>query len=221
MTAPAHALMAVPFVAALEAEARAALIAAARVVTLPAGARVFEAGQTASAFLIVMAGSVRVRLTAATGREIVLYRVAAGESCVLTTASLLDQEAYAAEALCETAVTAMALPKPEFRRLLAQSEGFRDHVLAAYSARVADLIVTIEETRFHRLDARLAEFILTRAADGPMTITHQDLAVELGTAREVISRTLKRLTVAGAVTSGRGTIAITDRLRLIQISQER
>lgn len=202
------------FLGPLDAATRAALMAQARRVTLPAGARVFEPGQAAEAFLIVTAGVVRVHLTAANGREILLYRVEAGESCVLTTSCLLDTEAYGAEAVCETAVSAVALARPAFRALLNESAGFRDAVLSAYATRVADLITTIEETHLHRVDARLAALILERADDGRLEATHQELAVELGTAREVVSRTLKRFERSGFVTLGRGMVAVRDRVRL-------
>jgi CRP/FNR family transcriptional regulator len=201
-------LASLPFLQRFDAEARRTIAAQARLVDLPAGTRVFEAGQSAQAFLIVLAGSVRVHLTAANGREIVLYRVEAGESCVLTTSCLMENEAYSAEALCETQVQAVALPKGVFRSLLAESASFRDTVLSAYASRVADLILTIEETQFQRIDARLAQHLATHAIDGVLRGTHQDLAVELGTAREVISRTLKRFERTGAIDLQRGAIVI-------------
>lgn len=211
---PDLALDRIPFLAALDAETRAAVVAGARRMSAPAGARVFEAGQSAEAFLILVSGRVRVHLTAENGREITLYKVEAGESCVLTTSCLLDAEAYAAEAVCETEVAAIALPRAAFRSLLDRSPAFRDAVLGAYAARVSDLILTIEETRFRRLDARLAALLLERAQEGALAATHQDLAAELGSAREVVSRTLKRFERAGAVGLARGLIEIKNADRL-------
>jgi CRP/FNR family transcriptional regulator, anaerobic regulatory protein len=205
--------------AAFDAATQAALRAEARAVNLPIGTRVFEPGQTADAFLIVTRGVVRVQLTAANGREIMLYRVEAGESCVLTTSCLLDAEAYGAEAICETDIAALAVPRVTFRRLLNEMPAFRDAILASYASRVADLITTIEETHLHRVDARLAALIVERAQDGGIRATHQEIAIELGTAREVVSRTLKRFEHAGAVTLGRGLIEIKDRDRLAHLAQ--
>jgi CRP/FNR family transcriptional regulator len=209
-----------PFFAGLDAETRQRVVGEARRITLPAGAHVFEPGQSAKAFLIVEAGIVRVQLTAQNGREIVLYRVAPGDSCVLTTSCLLDSDAYAAAAICETEVRAIALPRAAFRRLLDAEPAFRDAVLAAYAGRVADLILTIEETRLHRVDARLAALLAERALGGRVTATHQDLATELGTAREVVSRTLKRFERSGAVTLGRGQVEIRDRALLASHARE-
>jgi CRP/FNR family transcriptional regulator len=220
MEHPSPLIDALPFFAALDAETRRRVVAEARRVALPEGAHVFETGQSAEAFLIVEAGVVRVQLTAQNGREIVLYRVSPGDSCVLTTSCLLDSEAYAAEAICETDVRAIALPRAAFRRLLDGEPTFRDAVLAAYAGRVADLILTIEETRLHRVDARLAALLAEHARDGRVTATHQDLAAELGTAREVVSRTLKRFERSGAVTLGRGLIEIRNRRRLANHARE-
>lgn len=209
-----HATSAPPMLAGLDPATRAVLDAEARELHLPKGARAFESGAPPRAFLIVLEGSVSVRLTAESGREIVLYRVEAGESCVLTTSALLDSEAYAAEAICDSDVTALALPAPAFRALMGSSASFRDAVLAAYASRVTDLILTLEETQFQRVDARLAQLIATRAAAGPLLATHQALAVELGTAREVVSRALKRFERAGAVALGRGAIELRDAAKL-------
>jgi CRP/FNR family transcriptional regulator, anaerobic regulatory protein len=200
--------------------ARSELVAHAKAVNLPAGAHVFDPGQPATAFLVVTSGRVRVQLTAENGREIMLYRVEAGQSCVLTTSSLMDSEAYAAEAICETDVEALALPHHAFSHLIDSSPAFRQAVLAAYAARVTDLILTIEETRLRRIDVRLAEALLARGSGGTITATHHDLAAELGTAREVISRTLKRFERSGAIALGRGVIEVRDLDMLSNLSRE-
>ena len=208
-----------PFFAALDDSSRTRLRAGARIVNVPAGARVFEPGQSADAFLFVTRGRVRVQLTAENGREIMLYRVEVGEGCVLTTSGLLDSESYAAEALCETDVEAIALPKTCFQDLLGSSTVFRDAVLSAYAARVADLILTIEETRFHRIEPRLANHILEQATDNRINATHQELAASLGTAREVVSRTLKRFERTGTIALARGLIEIKNRTELLRLAQ--
>lgn len=200
-------------------EDRAALMQAGRRVALPEGARAFEPGQAADAFLVVLAGSVKVQLTGENGREIVLYRVSAGESCVLTTSCLLASEPYAAEAICESDVVALAVPRSGFRHLLDTVPGFRDALLSAYAARVSDLILTIEDTRFRRVDARLAALLLSGTGRGPLAATHQALATELGSAREVVSRILKRYERAGLISLSRGMIEIKDRARLHREAQ--
>lgn len=209
-----------PVFCKLEPAALALAASAVRRVALPAGVRVFEPGQPCSAFLIVTAGRVRVQLTAESGREIVLYRIERGETCVLTTSCILGSEPYGAEAVCETAVEAIALPTATFRALLDSSTAFRDAVLSAYAARVGDLVLTIEETLFQRVDARLAALLRERAKAGMVTTTHQALAVELGSAREVISRILKRFERAGAIALARGTIEIKNTRKLADFAAE-
>ncbi len=209
-----------PAFAQLDRAATDLVASAARRVTLPAGARAFEPGQPCSAFLIVTAGRVRVQLTAENGREVVLYRIEAGESCVLTTSCILGSETYGAEAICETEVEAVALPTLAFRALIDSSATFREAVLSAYAARVADLVLTIEETQFQRVDARLAALLADRAKGGVVNATHQALAVELGSAREVVSRILKRFERAGAIALSRGAIEIKSERRLAGFAAE-
>lgn len=166
---------------------------------------------------MVVAGDIRVQIVAESGREIVLYRVERGESCVLTTSCLLQNESYAAAAVCETDVVCAAIPRSIFGSLLGSSEAFRNAVLASYASRVADLILTFEELAFRRLDRRLARVLLDRAVGDRVTATHQEIAVEVGSAREAVSRTLKMFEKRGLVALGRGEIHLraTDRLSLI------
>jgi CRP/FNR family transcriptional regulator len=207
-----------PF-AGLDAEARDNVARRARIVHLPKDAHPFLPGAPCDAYLIVLEGSVRVQIVAESGREIVLYRVTAGESCVLTTSCLLKHEPYSAEAVCESAVTAVALPAPLFHDLLGASPAFRNAVLESYASRVTDLIMTFEELAFRRLDRRLAEALLARAVDGAVAATHHDLAVEIGSAREVVSRALKALQQEGMVELGRGMIQINAPEKLARLAR--
>lgn len=186
------------------------LVAGSKVVLLPAGAIVFEPGQHAETFLLLLSGSVRVQQRSDTGREVFLYRVHAGESCVLTTACLLADEDYAAEALTETEVEAVLIPRTLFDSLTARSDVFRRFVFRAYSRRIADLFSLIDDIVFHRIDVRLAACLLGLAEDGIVRATHQVLAVELGTAREVISRTLGEFQRRAWVEQARGELRILD-----------
>ena len=205
--------------ARLDAEARHDLGQRARVVHLPRDARPFMPGLPCEAYLVVLDGTVRVQLVAESGREIVLYWVGRGESCVLTTSCLLKHEPYSAEARCETDFTALAIPAPLFHTLLGRSETFRAAVLASYATRVTDLIMTFEELAFRRLDRRLAAVLVDRARAGEIKATHHDLAAELGSAREVVSRALKTFEQQGLVSLGRGIIRITAPERLRQIAR--
>ena len=163
-------------------------------------------------------GSVRVQMLADTGREIVLYRVRSGESCVLTTACLMGDEAYSAEGVVEEPTRAVILPRPVFDEFLATSDGFRRFVFAGFGHRVAEILATMQDAVFHRVDARLARHLAARAEDGPLLATHRDLAAELGTAREVVSRHLKAFEKRGLVRLGRGTVAVIDRPGLARLA---
>jgi CRP/FNR family transcriptional regulator len=130
---------------------------------------------------------------------------------VLTTNALLAALPYGAEGIAETDVAALQLPGGTFQDLLAVSAPFRRFVFSAYATRVADLLMLIDAVAFGRIDARLARRLLTRADNsGIVVATHMDLATELGTAREVISRQLKEFERAGWVDAARGRVRVID-----------
>ncbi|SNS16386.1 Crp/Fnr family transcriptional regulator [Tropicimonas sediminicola] len=202
----------------LEGNARDLLEARSQVLRVPEGTTVFGPGREPDSLLLLLDGTVRVQKISETGREIVLYRVKAGESCVLTTACLLGQEEYAAEGVTETAVEAAAIPRPVFDELIAGSDAFRRFVFDNYSRRITDLFMVIEEVAFRRMDIRLAQRLLDLAQDGTVKATHQKLAAELGTAREVVSRQLAEFHRRGWIEQARGTIEITDRAAIAGIA---
>ncbi len=199
---------------------RQQLIDQSNVVAVPEGTVIFGPGKAPENLLLLLSGTVRVQQTSENGREIVLYRVSAGESCVLTTACLLAYEDYSAEGIVEADVQAVAVPRSVFDRLIAQSEVFRRFVFSAYSRRITDLFFIIEEVAFQRMDIRLAHKILELPSDhGRLHMTHQQLAAELGTAREVVSRLLQEFQRRQWVESGRGEIRIKDRGALTELAQ--
>jgi len=190
------------------------------VVSVPRGTVIFGPGKAPENLLLLLSGTVRVHQTSESGRDIVLYRVSAGESCVLTTACLLAYEDYLAEGVAETDVQAVAVPRRLFDELIAESPVFRRFVFTAYSRRITDLFLVIEEVAFQRMDIRLAHKLLEQAAsDGRLEITHQDMATELGTAREVVSRQLKEFQRRGWVEVARGEVRITNRDALQSLMQ--
>ncbi|MEO1493342.1 MAG: Crp/Fnr family transcriptional regulator [Pseudomonadota bacterium] len=204
---------------ALTAEDRALLARHGQIIEAPAGHAVFGYGMTPENMLLVLSGTVRVQHMSDTGREIVLYRIEAGQSCVLTTACLLADEAYAAEAITETKVEAVAISGAGVDALLTRSAVFRRFVFGGYGRRVADLFRVIDEVAFGRIDARLAARLITFAdADGVIRTTHQDLATELGSAREVVSRQLQEFQRRGWISMSRGSVRLTDRAALSDLS---
>jgi len=153
------------------------------------------------------------------GREIVLYRVEAGQSCVLTTACLLAYEDYSAEGVAETDLRAVLVPRRTFEELIARSPEFRRFVFTAYARRITDLFGLIDDIVFQRMDVRLATRLLDLARDGTVEATHHALAAELGSAREVISRLLGEFQRRGWVSQGRGELRILDADALIRLSR--
>lgn len=191
------------------------LIAAARITRFPKGSEVFGPANIPDSLFFLFDGTLRVSQTSENGREIVLYRVDAGDSCVLTTACMLAEEAYNAEGVAETELIAITLPKPAFERLVAEEAAFRNFVFAAYSRRLIDLLRVVDDVAFGRIDVRLAYRLLALAGDqAEISATHQHLASELGTAREVISRVLQDFQKRGLIAQSRGRIALLDRSAL-------
>lgn len=196
-------------------EIAARISAEAQVLDLPQGQRVFAPGEACRGWILVLAGSVRVTFTADTGREMVLYRVGAGETCVLTTACLLGDDLYAATGETEAPTRALMLPAGRVAVLLDESPAFRRLVFRGFGHRLGEILKTMEDAVFHRVDARLARLLLRRAGgDGCLRATQADLATDLGTAREVVSRLLARWAAQGIVDRRRGEIAVLDRARL-------
>ncbi len=201
-----------PGIRGLSAGLRGDLEGAASVVSIPAGTVIFGPGQPVESLLLLLEGRVRVQQTTEGGREIVLYRVHAGESCVLTTACLLAFEDYTAEGVAETDLEAVKIPRAAFDKAVATSAEFRRFVFAAYAKRITDLFLTVEEIAFGRMDARLAHKLLELSdTGGAIAATHGDLAVELGTAREVVSRQLAEFQRRIWIEQRRGAVRIIDR----------
>jgi len=196
------------------------LIKRSKIVDIPADSIVFGPGKSPENMLFLLDGTVRVQQVSETGREIVLYRINAGESCVLTTACLLAFDDYSAEGYAETPVRAAAVPRQLFDDLVAQSKAFRTFVFTAFSKRITDLFLVIDEVAFQRMDVRLAQKLL-EISGGQDTIktTHQKLSVELGTAREVVSRQLQEFHRRGWIEQSRGTIHILQRDSLEDLSE--
>jgi CRP/FNR family transcriptional regulator len=182
-----------------------------RQITLHKEALIFRPGNPAENLLLLLSGTVRIQQLSEDGREIVLYRVHAGESCVLTTACLLAFEDYSAEGIAETEIEAIMIPRDVFDELMAISKEFRAFVFEAYSKRITDLFLVIEEIAFKRMYIRVAQKLLElQDARFVLRLTHQQLATELGTAREVISRQLKEFERRGWVRLSRGEIELRD-----------
>ncbi len=204
----------------LPADIRSQLDSGSQIVNVPAGTQVFSPGQTADNLLLLLDGTIRVQQKSDTGREVFLYRVHAGESCVLTTACMLAFEDYSADGIAETDVSAVAIPRETFDDLVARSEVFRNFVFAAYSRRITDLFTLIDDIVFQRMDVRLAARLLELSDHNNIVrATHAVLGTELGTAREVISRILSEFHRRGWIEQSRGEVHLINRDGLEQMTR--
>lgn len=205
----------------LDPDIRQVLVTRSKVMTVPKGTVIFGPGKTPENLLLLLDGSVRVHQISENGREIVLYRVHAGESCVLTTACLLAYEDYSAEGIAETDVRAVAIPRQVFDDLVSQSKTFRTFIFTAYAKRITELFVVVEEIAFGRLDIRLAQKLLELArGKAHVKATHQLLAAELGTAREVVSRQLQEFQRRGWIAQSRGDVEILNGASIAQLAAD-
>lgn len=187
----------------------------ARVLVLPADQCVFLQGQDPEHYLLVSRGRVRVFARSEKGREVVLYRVGDGEMCMLTTACLLGHTRYPAEAVTETETEVRAVPAHEFERLVDEDPGFRRFVFEGLSARLAEVLQRLEALVLDDVHDRLAACLLQNAGPGnTVRATHEALATEVGTAREVVSRHLRAMEKEGLIAMRRGRIDILQRERL-------
>lgn len=200
-----------PTLRGLDEETKAMLRRSAARVVIPPGKVVFRPGDECVQFPLIVSGSIRVQRITESGREIVLYRVTANETCILTIASLLASETYAAEGITETEVVAYILRAGPFNELVNSSPSFRGLVFEGYSRRITMLMCKIEELLCTRVDVRLAERLLALKDDrNHISTTQQALAADLGTAREVVGRTLNAFVKSGWVSISRGAIEIAD-----------
>jgi CRP/FNR family transcriptional regulator len=204
-----------PALAGLAPVAQRHLREQARELSVPGGTRVFDEHQPCAGFPLLLEGGIRVRKSSAAGRELPLYRVVPGESCVISSACLLAGTPYNARGEAEGATRLLLLPQALFDELLG-APPFRRYVFGQFSERIAELMQLVEAVAFHRLDRRLAALLLGK---GPLLhATHQQLAEELGSVREIVSRLLKGFAEQGWVRLGREQIEILEAARLRELA---
>jgi CRP/FNR family transcriptional regulator len=207
------------FLASLDADARHAL-AGLTPVHVPHRATLFRPGDQAQSFVVLLSGRIGVYLTGRNGRELLLYSVTPGETCVQTTLGVLGGAPYSGEAVAESDLVAVMVPPAVFERLMAGSVAFRHFVFRAFADRLGDLMFVLEQVAFVKVEQRLAHALLERAdGEGHVSLTHHDLAVVIGTAREVVSRRLEALVSKGVVANERGQIRIINRGELASMAQ--
>ena len=204
-----------PVLKAIDAGIRQRVAEQMQVIEVPSGTVLFDEHQPCTGFPFLLKGAVRVLKSAANGRELPLYRVLPGETCIISSSCLLGHIAYNARGIAQGDTSLVVLPRPLFDELLATS-GFRNFIFQLFAERMADLMQLVEEVAFRKLDQRLAALLLGKGRT--VHATHQQLADELGSVREMVSRLLKGFSDQKLVTLGREQIEILDPPRLRELA---
>ena len=206
-----------PIFQTLPAAQLADVQASATSMQLPAGTVVFDENQPCQGFPLLLSGNIRVIKAAANGRELQLYRIDPGESCILTSSCLLGHASYHARGVVERDVEMVVLPPAVFKILLSVHEPFRDYIFGLFSERLTDLMQLVSAVAFQKLDQRLAALLVAKPS--PIRTTHQALADELGSVREIVSRLLKNFAEQGWVQVGREQIEVIDAAALKRLAE--
>jgi CRP/FNR family transcriptional regulator len=208
----ARLLQLYPSLAALPVAELDKFLTDAMVLALPTGTVVFDENQPCQGFPMLLSGSIRVIKASPNGRELQLYRVMPGESCILTSSCLLGHTRYQARGIVEHALEMVLLPALSFHSLLAKNDAFRSYVFHLFSDRLTDLMQLVSAVAFQKLDQRLAALLVSKPS--PLHTTHQAMADELGSAREIVSRILKGFSEQGWVKLAREEIEVLDKASL-------
>lgn len=208
-----QALLKFPFFIQSPPELQHEIAQAASVVRLESGAYFLREGDSCAHFAVLLSGRMRVFKLAESGQEITLYNVGAGEACPLNVSCILSNRPVPAMARVEEDVEALVIPAETFRRWMGQQESLRTFVFETFATRLTEMMSLVEEVAFRRMDQRLARRLLDTFLESgtPRTsveTTHAELASDLGTAREVVSRLLKEFERLGAITLSRGKIGL-------------
>ena len=196
---------------------RSRMLARSLLLQAPEGSELFGRACRCHQVLLVGAGDIRVFTLSAVGRELTLYHVARGETCPINIVSVLLGKPTPAYAKVDTALTAVAIPAADFRCMVAQEHAVRDFAFAALADRLDTVIGLVEQVTFRTLEQRLVDFLCEQfhqardiSTRPQLVLTHDQIAAELGSAREVISRLLRQLENRGAICLGRGKIGLSD-----------
>lgn len=186
-----------------------------------AGTVLFSPGMPCTGFVVLEEGTIRVTMTGTNGREVVLYRVTPGDVCLQTFGCLMDGRDYAAEGVAETAIRGHILPPGDFRRQLAEDEGFRDRLLGAVARRFHDFEQLVEDVALTGFDARLSRALLRLGRDrDDIQVTHEGLAAETASGRAFVSRRLAEFQRRGLIRIGRGHLTLLDRTALGHLAED-
>lgn len=204
-----------PFLRRDDPQFRQRFLRSASLTRLGKGVTVCREGMQCGSLALLLSGSTRVFKLGESGREITLYRIGPGGSCILTASCIVNEQPFPALAVTETEVEALTVPTAEVRRWLDLSPAWRGYLFSLISERLGDVISIVEEVAFKRVDRRICSYLLEHAVPGEespgvLSTTHQKIASDLGTSREVVSRILKDLEGRHAIAVSRGSIRLLD-----------
>jgi CRP/FNR family transcriptional regulator len=188
---------------------------------VPSGTVMFNERTPCSGFPLVLSGAVRVVQHYPNGRELQLYRVKPGESCLVSGSCLLGDTTYPASGYADGEVELLIVPPAEFRALVADDEAFRAFVFSEFGERMATLMQLVEAIAYQKLDQRLAALLVEKSGAGRSTVqaTHQALADDLGSVREIVTRLLRSFEDRGFVELGRERITLRDPAALAALAR--
>ncbi len=185
---------------------------------VPKGTVLFKPGDAASGFVLLIEGQIDVFLTGATGRELLLYSIEPGQSCVQSTLGLMGGNEYTGEAISASSCRIVMIPRDRFLSFMNNSRGFRNFVFQAFANRMQSTIQVLEQVAFIKIEHRLAAALLKRMQGDEIHATHQELAVIIGSAREVVSRRLESFAKRGILKLSRGHISVIDEQALSELA---
>jgi CRP/FNR family transcriptional regulator, anaerobic regulatory protein len=167
------------------------LVAAGRFQSIPAGTRIYTEGDDCQGIAFVLSGEIRIYKIGESGREITLYEIGPGETCILNASCILSGSTYPADAIAASDASVLLVPSADFHRFVTAHEEMRVFVFSLLSRRLATVMELVEEVAFGRMDQRLLDYLIEKSEGGRLETTHQNIANDLGTSREVVSRLLK------------------------------
>ena len=206
------------YAAILDTTSRAAL-GPLKPALIKAGTVLFRPGDTPAGFVLTLSGRIHVYLNSRTGRELLLYSIDPGQTCVQTTLGMLGSQPYSGEAIAESDVVAVVVPPATFDRLVRESDDFRRFVFKAFGDRLGEMTHLLEMVAFVKVEQRLAQWLLAQAdGGGTAKATHNEIASAIGSAREVVSRRLEAMARRGLVATDRGRVDLRDPVALRRLA---
>ncbi len=208
-----------PVMKGLTEKARLEIFGLGQLVVLPKDQMLMQQNQQCQYIPFVISGLLRVYKLSPNGREMTLYRLGPGDTCLLSIACQIKGEDFPALAQIEEKAQLFMLPVSVYHEVLDRFLPWKDYVASLLYEHLLEVMQTLEAVAFDRTDFRLMQWLLKKSQEqtGAIHYTHEAIAIELGTAREVISRLLGELKNKGLVRLGRGKIELIDPVRLEQL----